>query len=177
MVSYFNELVKAMTWLGEQQNSYFIGQSVGYEGTAMYKTLVSVPNTKRCELPVMEDCQMGMSIGMSLEGLVPISIYPRLNFLLLSINQLVNHLDKLSLMSNGYQPKVIIRSGIGSVIPLDPQEQHKGDFTEALAMMCKTVEVIRLDNAVDIFPAYQKAYLREDGRSTLLVEVSDKLNS
>jgi hypothetical protein len=39
--------------------------------------------------------------------------------------------------------------------------------------MCSTVEVIRLDEPQDIFPAYSKALLREDGRSTLLVEWGD----
>ena len=46
------------------------------------------------ELPVAEEMQMGMSFGMSLDGTIPISIYPRWNFLLCAINQLVNHLDK-----------------------------------------------------------------------------------
>jgi hypothetical protein len=39
--------------------------------------------------------------------------------------------------------------------------------------MCKTIEVIRLDEPEQIFPAYQKALEREDGRSTILVEYGD----
>jgi hypothetical protein len=35
------------------------------------------------------------------------------------------------------------------------------------------VEVIRLDEPEEIFSAYEKALLREDGRSTLLVEWGD----
>ena len=39
---------------------------------------------------------MGMTIGLLMAGKIPVSIYPRWNFLLLAINQLVNHLDKLT---------------------------------------------------------------------------------
>ena len=52
---------------------------------------------------------MGMCAGLSLEGYVPISIYPRFNFMMLAINQLVNHIDKMKEMSKGMLiPKVII---------------------------------------------------------------------
>ena len=46
-------------------------------GTAMTNTLVNVD--KKIELPVAE-MQMGMTLGMLMEGFVPISIYPRWNF-------------------------------------------------------------------------------------------------
>jgi len=39
--------------------------------------------------------------------------------------------------------------------------------------MCSTIDVIRLDEPADIFPAYQRALQRDDGRSTLLVEWGD----
>ena len=110
-------------------------------------------------------------------GHVPVSIFPRWNFLLLAVNQVVNHLDKFPLMSNnGYRPKVIIRTGIGSVQPLHPQHQHVGDFTDAFRLMCHSIEVIRLDEPQDIFPAYQKALEREDGKSTIVVEYGDYYN-
>lgn len=113
---------------------------------------------------------MGMTIGLALQGQVPISIYPRWNFLLLAANQLVNHLDKLGVMSNGgFQPRVIIRTSIGSQRPLHPQFQHIGDFTDAFRLMCTNVEVIRLDEPGQIFPAYERALLRDDGPSTLLI--------
>ena len=140
----------------------------------MTNTLKNVPTGKLLELPVAEEMQMGMSTGLALAGHVPVSIYPRWNFLLLAINQLVSHLDKLSVISSGgYQPKVIIRTGIGSERPLHPQCQHVGDFTEVFRLMCHNVEVIRLDEPDQIFPAYQHALEREDGRSTLLVEWGD----
>lgn len=164
-----------MGWLGEQLDTLFLGQSVGSPGTAMYGTLKDVPDNKRVELPVLEDAQLGFSTGLSLAGYVPISIYPRWNFLLLATSQLVLHLDKLPIYSNGgYKSKVIIRTAVASRTPLDPQAQHWGNFTDAYRQMLKTVEVIELLDAEHVFDAYQRAYLREDGRSTLLVEHTNR---
>ena len=135
-----------MEWLARDPRTVFIGQAVEVPGTAMSNTVKDIPIARRIELPVAEELQMGMSIGLALQGQVPVSIYPRWNFLLLALNQLVNHLDKIGVMSNsGYQPRVIIRTSIGSQRPLHPQFQHIGDFTNALRLMCTTVEVVRLD--------------------------------
>lgn len=166
-----------MEMIAQDERSFFIGQAVACPGTAMTTTLKNVPKEKLLELPVAEEMQMGMSIGLALAGHVPVSIFPRWNFLLVGTNQLVNHLDKLSIMSNGgYQPKVIIRTGIGSVRPMHPQFQHIGDYTEAFRLMCPNVEIIRLEEPEDIFPAYKKALEREDGKSTILVEYGDYYN-
>jgi pyruvate/2-oxoglutarate/acetoin dehydrogenase E1 component len=172
---YSSELTRAMAWLGAKPETLFLGQAVSYPGTAMTATLADVQREKLLELPVMEDAQLGMCIGLAIDGFVPVSIYPRWNFLLLATNQLVLHLDKLSIYSNGgYKPKVIIRTAVASRMPLDPQAQHYGDFSEAYRKMLRTVEVIELDSAEMIFPAYRKAYEREDGRSTLIVERTDR---
>lgn len=166
-----------MSWLGKQNDTFFIGQSVSYPGTSMTTTLKNVPKEKLWEMPVCEDMQLGMSIGMALNNTIPISIFPRWNFMLLSTNQIVNHLDKIPLMAdNPYKPKVIIRVGIGSERPLHPQHQHIGDFTDAFRSMCKNIEIIRLDEPEQIFSSYEKAYLRKDGKSTILVEWGDFYN-
>ena len=173
-MKYFDEIKTSMEWLARDPRTVFIGQAVEVPGTAMSNTVKDIPIARRIELPVAEELQMGMSIGLALQGQVPVSIYPRWNFLLLALNQLVNHLDKIGVMSNsGYQPRVIIRTSIGSQRPLRPQFQHTGDFTDALRLMCTTVEVVRLDEPRQIFSAYKRALLRDDGRSTLLVEWGD----
>lgn len=174
MMKYFDELKRSMNFLGQDPRTVFLGQAVAVAGTAMTNTLKDVPPDRLIELPVAEEMQMGMTTGMALTGLVPVSIFPRWNFLLCAINQLVNHLDKVQVMSNGgYKAKAIIRTGIGAQRPLHPQYQHVGDFTETIQAMCTTIEVIRLDEPSDIFPAYEKALLRDDGRSTILVEHGD----
>lgn len=166
-----------MDYLAADPRVLFLGQAVACPGTAMTNTLKDVAMEKRLELPVAEEMQMGMSTGLALAGHIPVTIYPRWNFLLLAVNQMVSHLDKLPIMSTGgYKPKVIIRTGIGSERPLHPQHQHVGDFTDAIRLMCHNIDVIRLDEPEQVFPAYKMALERDDGRSTLLVEWGDFYN-
>jgi len=176
-MKYFKELKRSMEYLAKKKNSIFLGQAVEVPGTAMYNTLKNVDKKKKIELPVAEEMQMGMTIGMIMKGYIPISIYPRWNFLLLSINQLVNHLDKFNEMTNNYyKSKAIIRTSIGSQRPLDPQSQHVGDFTVPIKKMAKNLEIIKLKNTEEIFPSYKKAIDRKDNVSTILIEYGDYYN-
>jgi pyruvate/2-oxoglutarate/acetoin dehydrogenase E1 component len=163
-----------MNFLAQDPRTVFLGQAVAVPGTAMSNTLKDIAPNRLIELPVAEEMQMGITLGMALNGMVPVSIYPRWNFLLCAISQLVNHLDKVQVMSNGgFKTKAIIRTGIGSERPLHPQHQHVGDFTTAIRLMCSTIDVIRVEEPGDVFPAYEKALLRDDGRSTIVVEYGD----
>ena len=163
-----------MTLLADHPQTLFIGQAVQYEGTGLYDSMVHIPKEKKMELPVAEYFQCGLANGMALSGLIPVSTFPRWNFLLMGVDQIVNHLDKFKEMSNGkFLPKVIIRVAVGSERPVDPQCQHKGNFSEAFRLMCKNTEVIELHEATDIVPAYQKALDRTDGVVTILVEFAD----
>jgi len=176
-MKYFNELKKSMDYLSKNKKTIFIGQAVEVPGTAMSNTLRNINKKKLIELPVAEEMQMGITLGIALDGGIPISIYPRWNFLLLAINQLVNHLDKVNVMSkNNFKIKTIIRTSVGSERPLHPQHQHIGDYTEAVKKMFKSIDVIKLNKVKDIFPAYKKALHRKDGKSTLLVEFGDYYN-
>ena len=171
---YNQRLQEAMEWLADQPNILFIGQSVSYPGTGCYESLVTVPNDKKIEFPVAENLQIGVSIGLAMNGMIPVSIVPRWNFLLCATDQIVNHLDKMTLLSNGgYTPRVIIRVAVGSEYPVDPQDQHKGNFSDAFRLMCRTIEIIEAKTPDQILPAYQKAYKRDDGKSTIVVEFPD----
>lgn len=160
--------------MGQQKDILFLGQAVEYAGTAMTNTLKFVDKSKLLEMPVNEDMQMGISIGLSLNGFFPISIFPRWNFLLLATNQLVNHLDKISIMSN-YKSKMIIRTSIGSQRPLHPQYQHIGDYTETFKLMCPNINIIRLDEPEQIFDTFLYAY-NESIKPTIIVEWGDFYN-
>src|SRR6516162_743493 len=166
-MNYFDQLSKAMETVAQHPRAVFMGQAVEYPGTAMFNTLKNVPKEKKLELPVAEDMQMGMAIGMSLNGELPICIYPRINFLLLAVNQLVLHLDKLPLYSD-WRPKVIIRTAIATDKPMDPGHQHLGDYTLGLRYMLSTVRIRKLINPGDIVRTYQQAM--EDDASYLIVE-------
>ena len=175
MGKYFDSLLNSMNSLASDERTIFLGQAVAEPGTAMRNTLTDVDPKKLIELPVEEDFQMGLTNGLALSGFIPISIFPRWNFLLLATNQIVNHLDKISEISrNKVGPKVIIRTGIGSIKPLHPGPQHVGDFTEAFRIMCPNINVVRLDSSEMIEYEYEKALKREDGISSILIEWSDK---
>ena len=168
---YKQKLIEAMEWLGNQE-VLFIGQAVRYAGTGLYDTLVNVPDSKKMEFPVAENFQVGFCHGMALNGIVPVCVIPRWNFLLCATDQIVNHLDKMPLMSdNACAPKVIIRVAIGSVNPVDPQDQHKGNFSKAFRLMCKTIHIVECETPESILPAYQDAYSRSG--STIIVENPD----
>ena len=108
-MKYTEEIVKAMSMLADNPKTLFIGQAVEYEGTGLYDSLSHIPQIKRLELPVAEYFQSGLANGMAIEGMIPISTFPRWNFLLMGTDQIVNHLDKFNNISNGkLQPKVII---------------------------------------------------------------------
>lgn len=170
-MSYDKKLVEAMEYLASKDDTIFIGQSMEYGGIAIANSFKNIPENKKMEMPVAENLQFGISTGLAIQGFVPISVFPRWNFLLLASDQLINHLDKLPLITDGdYKPKVIIRVAVGVRHPVDPQEQHVGDFTEAFKLMLKNVEVVKLLKEEDILPAYIKAYERNDGISTILVE-------
>ena len=173
-MKYKDELIKSMEWLGKKKDTVFIGQAMAFSGHAISGTVTKVPDDKKIELPVMEEVQMGMSTGMALEGFVPITCYPRFDFLVLSLNQLVNHLDKIGKMSKEKMtPKVIIRVSIGSRTPFDAGDQHTQNHTEALKHMLTELNVVVLEEPEDIFPAFKEAYERKDSKSTVLIEYGE----
>ena len=166
-----------MDYLSKKNKTIFIGQAVEYAGTAMSNTLKDVSLKKKIELPVAEEMQMGITLGLAMEGNTPISIFPRWNFLLYSMNQLVNHIDKYEIMNDEKLKKnIIIRTGIGSQRPLHPQYQHIGDFSSEIKKMCKNIDVIKLDNPKKIFSAYKKAFSNKVKKCTIIVEYGDYYN-
>ncbi len=173
-MKYRDELIKSMDWLGSKSNVLFTGQAIEVSGHAISGTVSNVEKSKRIELPVFEETQLGMAIGLGLEGFVTVTCYPRFDFFILSLNQLVNHLDKIREMTeNQMQPKVIIRVAVGSKVPFSAGPQHTQDHTEAMKLMLTDIEVIELKEPEDIFPAFKKAYERNDGKSTLIIEYAE----
>lgn len=172
-MDYFTELKIAMHQIAVgHENAVFLGQGVAVNGTTMSATFADVPTDMLLEMPVAEELQMGMSIGMALQGLLPVCVFPRWNFVLRAADQLVNHLDRLPLYSDGgYRPKVIIRTAVPSKHPFNPGPQHDDDFTAAFRAMLRTIDVICLHDAAEIVPAYKRA--TDGDRSTILVEYTD----
>lgn len=170
MTPYLDALTEAMTLLARAPRSIIVGQGVSCAGTAMTDTFRHVRPDQLLEFPVAEDFQMGFCIGLSLEGWLPICVFPRWNFALCAANQMVNHLDRLPIYS-GYRPKVIIRTCAPSRKPFDPGPQHDDDFSWAFRSMFRTIKLVRLMSTDRVVPEYREALARPI--STVLVEQGD----
>lgn len=155
-MSAFNTAVNdAMLMLAEDERTIFVGQSVRYDGAAIYHSLNGIQMYKRLEFPVVENLQLGYCTGLSLMGKIPICIYPRIDFMLEAMSQLVQHLDKLPLF--GWKPKVIIRARVGQKTPLDAGPQHTQDHTRAFQLMLQNVRCTQVRTADQVTDAYQRA--------------------
>ena len=171
-MNYKEEVFKGMDLLGQHPKTIFIGQAVAYKGTALTHQVKNFPEEKLLELPVAEEFQAGVALGLALEGYIPVSMYPRMNFIILAMNQIVNHLDKWEAMSVGEsKPKVIMKAVVGSQYPLDPGHQHKANYTESFRSACTNIDIVELLYPEQIVPAYEKALQSE--RSTLIIEHGD----
>ncbi len=170
-MKYFDELKRTMEWIAQQPNTIFLGQTTAGPGTFMYQTLRDCPKDRALEMPVNESFQMQFTIGLALAGYIPISVYPRQNFLLLATGDMANMIDKLPAISaNQIQPRMLIRVAVGPDSPVHPGHQHVGNYAEAFRKMFKWIEVVELNEPEDIFPAYEKALTRKDSKTTLLIE-------
>ena len=160
-----------MEWLAQQPKVMFVGQNVAGTGTFMFQTLRDCPKERCLEMPINESFQMQFTIGLALTGTIPVSVYPRQNFLLLATGDMVNVLDKIPLISGGKWPlKMIIRVATGPDAPVHPGHQHIGNYAKAFRELFHWIDVVELNRAEDIFPAYTHALARTDGKSTLIIE-------
>ncbi len=171
-MTYISEIKKSMLLVSKNRKSLFLGQSVKVPGNLLYNSLSKISNSKKIELPIFEDTQMGMSIGLSLNGFIPVTCYPRFDFFILSLNQTINHLDKLKdISSNEFNPFVIVRVLVGSKKPMDAGLQHTQNYFRELKSMCKNIKVVNLNNEKKIFKSYKECL--KNKKSTIFVEYSE----
>jgi pyruvate/2-oxoglutarate/acetoin dehydrogenase E1 component len=173
ITEYKKAISSAMTELGKVDDVVFIGQQIVYPGNPMSTTLTNVPKEKMIEVPVMEETQMGMSLGMAMTGKKVVSFYPRWDFIISATNQLVNHLDKYQLMT-GKNVDILIRVGKGSDEPLDPGHQHKANYFKEFKSICKNITFFDLKTAEEVETAYN--YFNTTGGIVILVEYPQLYN-
>ncbi|MBF0479985.1 MAG: alpha-ketoacid dehydrogenase subunit beta [Candidatus Omnitrophica bacterium] len=66
------------------------------------------------DVPLAEEATVGMAIGSAMAGMRPISLHNRPDFLLMAMDQIVNHAAKWSYMFDGQVPiPLVIRACIG----------------------------------------------------------------
>lgn len=174
-LTYKGELIRAMNLLAKDQAARFIGYGV-LSGRAM-GTIKDVPAAQLVETPVAENLMVGLAIGMSLKGLKPLVFIERCDFLANAMDALVNHLDKIEVISRGeFKPTAIIRVVVGNRTKgLQTGATHVQDFGEGLSAILENIIVVQLRTAEEIFPAYQDAIASLGHNSTVLIEYKDLL--
>lgn len=175
-MKYFDALKGTMEWLGLQQDTVFIGQTVAGPGTFMYPTLEEVSLDKRLEMPICESFQMQFCLGVALTGKTVIAVYPRQNFLMLATADMVNMVDKVVDLTHGeVNPHLIIRVATGPDHPIHPGIQHVNNYAEAFRKLFKNIPVIELGSAGEVLPQYQAAYNRKG--PSLIIEHGNLYNA
>lgn len=177
MTTYREELVKAMTTLGQHPKTCVVGYNTKF-GLAG-GTLSGFPEDRLFEMPLAENLMAGAAVGLSLEGWLPVVWVERMDFTLPMADALVNHLGRIAELSEGiHRPAAVIRVAVGnSKAPLFTGITHTQNFSQAFREM-KAFDVIELEHKEMIAMTY--AYALDEmtkGRSTMVVEFRDLYQS
>ena len=160
-MTYKQALIDANTKLAGYSNVRFVGYGLK-KGRAL-GTLKNVKDEQIIEMPVAENLMMGFAIGLALQGYVPVVFIERMDFLMNAMDAMVNHLDKITKISNKeFFPKVIIRCIVGNIDkPLYTGITHTQDFSEDIKKMVN-------------FPVWK---LKDEGDIASLYDLSIKVSN
>lgn len=179
-MNYKDYLIRAMQMLAADKKVVFAGYNVAYGGMGG-GTFKGIDQNQLIEFPLSENLMMGACIGLSLEGLIPVCFFERCDFMLLAMDAIVNHLDKLSRLSEGlHKPAVIIRVVIGnSKVPLFTGLTHTQNLSKALRLMVD-FPVVELHRTGTIEREYARAlactFYIEDNNSSCGVTKDQRRN-
>jgi pyruvate/2-oxoglutarate/acetoin dehydrogenase E1 component len=174
-MDYKQELTQAMTAMGRDPRTRFIGYGVSI-GKAM-GTLKEINDTQLIEMPVAENLMVSFGIGLSLKGLLPVVFIERFDFILNAMDAIVNHLDKIAVASEGeFRPAMILRIVVGNrKKPLFTGATHTQDLSRML-QKAVTFPVIQLHTPAQIKPVYETSFdAMKMGISSALVEFKDQI--
>ena len=153
----YQEAIKLeMENLAKDEKVIFVGYNINH-GSLSYGTLKDVLDNKKIETPVAENLMSGLCMGLALEGFKPVLFFERHDFMLVGMDSLINHLDKIEELSKGqFKCPVIVRAVVGATKPINPGLQHTQDFTEIFKRMFH-FPVYELKTVEDIKKAYKEA--------------------
>ncbi len=155
----------AMKELGDL-GAIFIGYNVA-RGDAM-GTLKEVAPEQKLETPVAENLMAGLAIGMSFEGYLPVVYFERHDFMLVAMDAIVNHVDKIERISHGeFKVPIVIRAITADAGPFYSGITHSQDFT-ALLKEAVSFPVSDPKNGKEILRAFRDAVASE--RPAIIVE-------
>ena len=170
-MKYQEAIKKSMEMLSEDERTIFIGYNISY-GSKAYGTLTDIPDNKKIETPVTENLMTGLAIGSAIENLRPVLFFERHDFMLIALDAIINHLDKIDVLSKEqYKLPVIIRATVGSNKPLGPGPQHTQDFTELFKRYLKHIKVIEPRTPKEILSTYES--IKNYDSPVLIIERKD----
>jgi pyruvate dehydrogenase E1 component beta subunit len=169
-MKYQEAIKQEMEELAKDPKVIFLGYNVLY-GSQGYGTFKDVPKEKCIETPLAENLMAGLAIGLAMEGFKPVLFFERHDFMLIALDALVNHLDKIESMSNKqFTAPIIIRAVVGATKPLYPGPQHLQDFSEIFKKLFH-FPVYSLNNYFDIRTYYAGA--RNFDKPVMFIEKKD----
>ena len=172
ILNYKNAIINSMDFLGKDPSIIFVGYNIKKESAAN-DTLKNIDSNKLFETPVAENLMLSMAIGLSIENYIPVVFFERFDFILNAMDALVNHLDKIKIISQGeYNPKVIIRIVVGGrKKPFFTGLTHIQDFTENIKSFV-SFPVYKLPlSYTGICDIYKNALISNE--STIIIEEKD----
>lgn len=153
----------------------FIGYNTSF-GSRMYGTLTDINPDVCIEAPVAENLMCGLAMGIALEGYRPVICFERHDFMLLALDGLVNHLDKLPYMSGDqFKLPVIVRAIVGASKPINPGPMHTANYSMALRNMFKHTPVLMPMNEHEFKTAWKLAGESPSG-AVVIIEHKDLYN-
>jgi len=171
-VLYKDVVKEACTQYAKDTATRFIGYNT-VKGSRMYGSLSNVSTEQCIEMPVTENLMVGMGVGMALDGMKPVVCFERHDFLLLGLDALVNHIDKLPHISgNQYKLPIVIRAIVGAAHPLNPGPQHTMDYSKELATMLKFTPVYIPRSFIEFKMAYDEVGKSPSG-AVVIIEYRD----
>jgi acetoin:2,6-dichlorophenolindophenol oxidoreductase subunit beta len=117
-ISYAEALLEAVrSEMARDPSIFVMGQGVddpkGHYGTTM-DLHREFGSARSFDTPIAEESMTGVAIGAALNGMRPIHVHQRVDFLMLCMNQLVNMAAKMSYMFGGsVKVPIVVRAGIG----------------------------------------------------------------
>ena len=155
-MKYQDALKSEMENLAKDKKVVFVGYNISYGGKG-YGTLKDVPSEQKIETPLAENLMSGLAMGMALEGFKPVLVFERHDFMLVAMDSLVNHIDKIEQLSKGeFKCPLIMRAIVGGTKPIHPGIQHIQDFTEVFKKIFH-FPIYEVKNIEEIRQAYKEA--------------------
>jgi len=164
-ITYKDAVGEAMQELG-RLGAIFIGYNVA-RGDAM-GTLRGVDIEQKLETPVAENLMSGLAIGMSFEGFLPVLYFERHDFMLVAMDAIVNHIDKIERISHGdFKLPLIIRAVTADAGPFYSGITHSQDFTNVFREAV-SFPVYDPQDGREVLEYFQKAAF--SGRPAMIIE-------